>query len=155
MKEFFIQILVYLIVISLFSAREKPKELIEKFKLRILKKGDGKTYPLPIASIQAHARYYSPPSMQVFDDTYKRNMTLILKLGRDRIMKCWEEILPYMSKGEKVFITCPWELAFGEGGAYPWVPPKTDVPFELESVHIDEDPEWHYKYNRERTPDEL
>ena len=136
-------------ILSFISCRQKPKELIEKLKLKIVKPGDGKTYPLRIARIHAHVRYYSLPSMQVFDDSYKRNMTLTLKTGRNKIMKCWEEILPYMSQGERVFITCPWQLAFGEGGALPWVPGKTDAPFELESVKIEEDPDWDYINNRE------
>jgi FK506-binding protein 1 len=149
------KLILVLVTLPLIFGRRKPKELIEKFKLKVVKKGDGKTYPLPIAQIVLHAKYYSPPSMQIYDDTFARKIPLKVKLGRNRMMKCWEEVLPYVSLGERVFIICPWELAFGESGANPWVPGKTNAPFELEPIEIDEDPEWHYKFNRERTQEEL
>ena len=87
--------------------------------------------------------------MHAWDDTYKRNRTISLSIGRGLTMKCFEEVLPFMSLGEKVFIICPWELAFGEGGAYPFVKPKTNAPFELETVEMGRDPDYDYSTNKD------
>jgi len=39
-----------------------------------------------------------------------------------------------MSKGEKIYVICPWALAYGERGAGRSIPGKTDIAFEIEMI---------------------
>ena len=49
-----------------------------------------------------------------------------------RVVPCWIEALQKMKKGEKAQIVCPSEVAYGDKGAPPDIPPGATLSFEVE-----------------------
>jgi FKBP-type peptidyl-prolyl cis-trans isomerase FkpA len=52
------------------------------------------------------------------------------------IIPCWSEALQRMKVGEKAHIVCPSEIAYGDQGRPPVIPPGATLVFDLELVGI-------------------
>jgi FKBP-type peptidyl-prolyl cis-trans isomerase FkpA len=50
--------------------------------------------------------------------------------------ECWRQALPTMKAGQKVKLTCPARLAYGDQGRPPEVPGGAVVVFEIELVEV-------------------
>jgi len=57
-------------------------------------------------------------------------------MGQGSVIACWEQVIRNMSKKERIQITCPYNLAYGVDGAGEYVPPKTDLNFDIEILEI-------------------
>jgi len=75
------------------------------------------------------------PDGSVFDSTRRRGQPSTLPL--DKVIKCWKEGLQRMQVGEKALLVCPPELAYGEAGKPPTIPPSSALLFEVELVGIE------------------
>ena len=53
-----------------------------------------------------------------------------------RFYKRWEEALPHMSKGEQAKIIVPPQLAYGDRGYPPVIPPNAKIAYTLELLSI-------------------
>jgi FKBP-type peptidyl-prolyl cis-trans isomerase FkpA len=72
-----------------------------------------------------------------FDSSYKRNEPAIFPLNG--VIKCWTEGLGRMKIGEKATLTCPSEVAYGEGGRPPVIPGGATLIFDVELLDIIKD----------------
>ena len=52
------------------------------------------------------------------------------------VIKGWDQCLLQMSKGQKVRVYIPYQLAYGERGSSGAIPPFADLVFEIELVDI-------------------
>jgi FKBP-type peptidyl-prolyl cis-trans isomerase len=75
------------------------------------------------------------PDGSVFDSTRRRGQPSTLPL--DKVIKCWKEGLQRMQVGEKALLVCPPELAYGEAGKPPTIPPSSALLFDVELVGIE------------------
>lgn len=71
-----------------------------------------------------------------FDSSRDRNQPLSVQLGKGRVIKGFEQGLSGMRVGGKRKVTIPYELAYGEAGRPPVIPPRSTLVFELELVGI-------------------
>jgi len=53
-----------------------------------------------------------------------------------RVIDGWNKGVPGMKVGGKRKLVIPWQLAYGEQGSPPKIPPKSDLVFEIELLKI-------------------
>ena len=70
----------------------------------------------------------------VFDSTRERGNPAVFRL--DRVIKCWTEGVQKMKVGGKSTLYCPPEIAYGDRGAPPKIPPGAALKFEVELLEI-------------------
>lgn len=73
---------------------------------------------------------------RVFDSSRERNTPFELVLGRMEVIPGWELGLSNMRTGEKRRLVIPPELAYGERGFQPVIPPNATLTFEVELLSI-------------------
>ena len=69
-----------------------------------------------------------------FDSSYKRNAPIDFPLNG--VIKCWTEGVAKMKVGGKAKLVCPSDIAYGERGSPPVIPPHSVLTFEVELLGI-------------------
>lgn len=70
-----------------------------------------------------------------FDSSVDRGEPFEFVLGANRVIQGWEQGMLGMKVGEKRKLFVPYELGYGEEGAY-IIPPRTNLIFEVELLEI-------------------
>jgi FKBP-type peptidyl-prolyl cis-trans isomerase len=70
----------------------------------------------------------------VFDSSLKRGEPTTFPLNG--VIPCWTEAVQLMKVGGKSKVVCPPELAYGERGAPPQIPPDSTLVFEVQLLDI-------------------
>lgn len=73
---------------------------------------------------------------RIFDSSIKRGKPIRFELGKGQVIKGWEIGLSKLHKGEKARLIIPYQLAYGENGRPPLIPPKSDLIFDVELLNI-------------------
>jgi len=68
----------------------------------------------------------------VFDSSVKRGDPFKFKCGTGQVIRGWDEGVQSLKKGQKAYITCPPEYAYGIRGAGGVIPPNATLIFEIE-----------------------
>ncbi|KAH1096136.1 hypothetical protein J1N35_013057 [Gossypium stocksii] len=69
-----------------------------------------------------------------FDSSLDRGTPFKFKLGLGQVIKGWDEGIKTMKKGENAIFTIPPELAYGESGSPPTIPPDATLQFDVELI---------------------
>ncbi|RVW15867.1 Peptidyl-prolyl cis-trans isomerase FKBP65 [Vitis vinifera] len=69
-----------------------------------------------------------------FDSSRDRGAPFWFKLGQCEVIKGWEEGVATMKKGERAIFTIPPDLAYGETGLPPLIPPNSTLIYDIEML---------------------
>ena len=72
----------------------------------------------------------------------ERGQPFKFQLGLGRVIKGWDAGFASMRKGEKAFLTCTPDFAYGAGGSPPKIPPGATLRFEVELIDFARDPQY-------------
>lgn len=67
-----------------------------------------------------------------FDSSRDRGTPFKFKLGQGQVIKGWDQGIATMKKGENAVFTIPPDLAYGESGSPPTIPPNATLKFDVE-----------------------
>jgi len=73
---------------------------------------------------------------KIFDSSVRRGEPITFTLGKGQVIKGWEEGISLLAKGEKARLIIPYNLAYGENGRPPAIPPKANLIFDVELVDV-------------------
>jgi len=93
------------------------------------------TGPSPTATDVVQVHYHGTfEDGSVFDSSVERGQPARFPLNR--VIPCWTEGVAMMKVGGKATLVCPPEIAYGERGAPPRIPPNATLTFEVELIEI-------------------
>jgi FKBP-type peptidyl-prolyl cis-trans isomerase len=73
---------------------------------------------------------------KVFDSSRKENKPFVTPIGFGKVIPGWDEGVPGMKVGERRKLTIPPELAYGERGSPPDIPPGATLTFDVELLDV-------------------
>lgn len=93
------------------------------------------TGPSPKATDKVRVHYHGTlPGGKVFDSSVQRGQPAEFQVNG--VIPCWSEGVQRMKVGEKARLVCPSEIAYGDRGAGPDIPPGATLVFEVELLGI-------------------
>jgi FKBP-type peptidyl-prolyl cis-trans isomerase FkpA len=110
----------------------KSATLPDGLKYTDLRIGTGAT---PRAGQTAVVHYTAFLSGKKFDSS-RGGKPLEFQLGRRRVIKCWDEAVATMRVGGRRKLVCPPQLAYGERGYPPVIPPNATLNFVVELLGV-------------------
>jgi len=99
----------------------------------VLQKGEGPK-PEQTDKVKVHYRGTTIDGNE-FDSSYKRGNPAVFPVTG--VIKGWTEALLLMNVGSKYKLFIPSDLAYGENGAGPKIPPNSVLIFEVELIEIE------------------
>lgn len=99
----------------------------------VLVRGDG---PMPTAKDKVKTHYHGTLiDGTVFDSSVERGKPISFPVMG--VIKGWQEALQLMHVGDKLRLTIPYNLAYGERGSGQKIPPFSTLVFEVELLDIE------------------
>ena len=74
---------------------------------------------------------------KMFDSSVERGSPFSFPLGEGRVIKGWDEGVALLKTGEKARFIIPHELAYGERGYPPVIPPRATLIFDVELLGVE------------------
>ncbi|KAM3386515.1 hypothetical protein ACQJBY_009846 [Aegilops geniculata] len=100
-------------------------------KKKLVKEGEGWERPETGDEVEVH---YTGTLLDgtKFDSSRDRGTPFKFKLGQGQVIKGWDQGIKTMKMGENAVLTIPPDLAYGEAGSPPTIPPNATLQFDVE-----------------------
>lgn len=72
----------------------------------------------------------------LFDSSVERDEPFTFVLGAGEVIAGWDQGVATMREGDRVKLTIPHHLAYGEGGYPGAIPPRATLVFEVELLKV-------------------
>jgi len=119
-----------------FFAKLDTEEGVQKLpsglRIRIEREGDGAA-PSSTDTVRVNYRGSLLDGTE-FDSSYKRGQAAQFPLMR--VIACWTEGLQMIKTGGKATLYCPSDIAYGDSGRPPVIPPGATLVFDVELIEI-------------------
>ncbi len=115
----------------------KEKEIIETtsgLKYIVFELGEGDIIKNDDIVEVHYSGYFT--NGELFDSSVKRFEPIRFPIGANAVIDGWDEGLKLMRKGAKFQLIIPSDLAYGENGAPPQIPPITNLIFDIEVIDV-------------------
>ncbi|GLJ26794.1 hypothetical protein SUGI_0522750 [Cryptomeria japonica] len=115
-------------ILKVGEEKEISKEGLKKL---LVKEGQGWETPESGDEVEVH---YTGTLLDgtKFDSSVDRGTPFKFKLGQGQVIKGWDLGIATMKKGENAVFTIPSQLAYGESGSPPTIPPNATLKFDVE-----------------------
>ena len=70
-----------------------------------------------------------------FDSSRDRGQTFKFTLGRGQVIKCWEQGVAQLTKGQRAILNCPPDMAYGKRAMGP-IPADSTLRFDVEVINF-------------------
>ncbi|KAL2480804.1 Peptidyl-prolyl cis-trans isomerase FKBP65 [Abeliophyllum distichum] len=100
---------------------------------RILQKGNSWQTPIPGDEVKVHYSVRLQDGNYI-DSSRDKGTPFVFKLGQCEVIKGCDEGIATMRKGERAVFTIPPDLAYGDAGSPPSVPPNSTLSFDVELI---------------------
>jgi FKBP-type peptidyl-prolyl cis-trans isomerase FklB len=114
------------------SKKEGVVTLESGLQYKVLTEGPGAT-PKEDSKVKVHYKG-TLINGKVFDSSYDRGEPVEFPVNR--VIKGWTEALQLMKVGDKWQLVIPADLAYGEQGAPPTIPPNAVLVFDVELLEV-------------------
>ena len=71
-----------------------------------------------------------------YESSFKQGEPMKFPVGEGRVIKGWDEGVALLNEGAKATFFIPYQLAYGEKGSSPDIPPKTDLLLYVEVTDV-------------------
>ena len=105
-----------------------------ELQLEYLTQGDGRV-PRPGETVVVHYTGWLTNGIK-FDSSVDRQKAFIFVLGRGDVIEGWDVGVAQMRVGDKVRLTLPPELAYGDRSPAPIIPANSTLIFEIELIEV-------------------
>lgn len=103
----------------------------------VVKEGDGKTFPKRGQTVVVHyTGTLETKNGQKFDSSRDRGKKFDFVIGEGNVIKGWDEGVAQMSVGERAYLTCSPDYAYGARGFPPVIPPQSTLVFDVELFEV-------------------
>ncbi|KAJ8009533.1 hypothetical protein DPEC_G00089860 [Dallia pectoralis] len=105
-------------------------------EIETISPGDARTFPKKAQTCVVHYTGMLQNGKK-FDSSRDRNKPFKFKIGRQEVIKGWEEGIAQMSVGQRAKITCTPDMAYGATGHPGVIPPNATLIFDVELLKLD------------------
>ncbi|XP_073481406.1 peptidyl-prolyl cis-trans isomerase FKBP1B [Aquarana catesbeiana] len=98
--------------------------------------GDGRTFPKKGQTCVVHYTGMLQNGKK-FDSSRDRNKPFKFRLGRQEVIKGWDDGIAQMSLGQRAKLTCTPDVAYGPTGHPGVIPPNATLIFDVDLLKIE------------------